>query len=202
MLYWCAQPINFNSYSRLSVTQANFEDVGDNFGIVLLANFSILAVSMLLISSWMALYGTRIYMRLRVMTPVPGADHQTAFSALRRVNLVLCVLVACALLRIFTLAVLMYDIWSNSHDQDDLGNLTWFTFSNWIPTLGPGYILLFITRRVGGGIDGSVDPSILQESKAHTNTSLLTSECTSSTGPLMNSDSIYSSGRTLRVSWN
>ena len=178
--------------------------MGDRYAVVLLVDFLVIAVSMLLLLGWMLLYGLRIYTRLRVMNPASSSDRTAAISALRRVNSVLLLLVVCATLRVFTLVVLMVDIIRHSHDQDDLGILLWFIFSNWIPTLVPGYTLLYITRRVGLSNVQSDKSSLLSGTSAtptwSSTTLPLTSEYTSSSGgAVMATDSIYSSGRTLRV---
>lgn len=178
--------------------------MGDRYAVVLLVDFLVIAVSMLLLSGWMLLYGLRIYTRLRVMNPASSADRTAAISALRRVNSVLLLLVVCATLRVFTLVILMVDIIRHSHDQDDLGILLWFIFSNWIPTLVPGCTLLYITRRVGLSNEQSDKASFLSSSGAalavsSTTVPLTSDYASSSGGAVMATDSIYSSGRTLRV---
>lgn len=189
------------------VSCRNFNEMGDRFAVVLLVNFLVIALSMLLISGWMFLYGLRIYIRLRATST--STDRSAAIIALRRVNLVLCVLVVCATLRVFTLVVLMVDIIRHSHDQGDLGILLWFIFSNWLPSLVPGATLIYITRRVGGSSTVSSQKSGVLQSATTTSAFLsssmtpLVSEYSSSTGgAMMNTDSIYSSGRTLRVTFS
>ena len=121
----------------LLVSENSFEDVGTHYEIVLLVDFMVVAFSMLVISFWMLLYGARIYMRLRSSNITITKERASAFKALRRVNVVLAILVACSLLSIASLSVLMVDIILNTKYQERLGIFGWFIVSNWIPTLVP-----------------------------------------------------------------
>lgn len=181
----------------------DFDALSSQYAIVLLVNFLILAMSMLLILVWMARYGLQIFVRLKGMQSVRGQDRSIAFSAIRRVNIVVFFLGACALLRVFALIVLMIDILRHSHDQNNLGNILWFIFSGWIPSLGPSCTLLYITRRAGIGGVQAADSSVLSESKAFSTSitsGLLSSEyTTSSATAVMTAASGFSSEKSAPV---
>lgn len=144
------------------VTEKSFSQVVEDYSGVLILNFLVISISVLLTSFWMLSYGVRIYTRLRVAASSMEltAESAMAFSAMRRVNAVLFVLVLCSALRIGTLIVVMMDLVGHYSFEDKIGNIFWFILSNWIPTLVPvrGFCLLsfalynifdFISSHVG-----------------------------------------------------
>lgn len=110
----------------------------------------ILSLSLLSFSVWLLLYGVRLYVFLS-SSQVRSNDiirHERR-KAIQRVIFVVLVCSVCYLVRAFCVTLITYDYFNEEYYTDRwFSHLGWYLCSQWIPTLIPAYIMLYVCRPI------------------------------------------------------
>jgi hypothetical protein len=114
--------------------------LGEIEDITILINAAVIAVSLVILSVWMLVYGLRLYVYLQ-KTRAARSDEEILRNrrkATLRIIVIVSLFVCCYLIRGVAVAIVLVDVLRPGYRGfNNFSIMSWFLFSQWVPFLIP-----------------------------------------------------------------